>query len=438
MRWRSHSAATALGALATLNAYRPLTRRGYAVVPAFAAGLFDTELPLLAAGLQLAVTASALKRGAARSNLGRLGLAINAASIAGLVNLHREARRSGTVLEQALADALGPDYRARMAWPPACRDDSAPVVRSHVPLPLVRAKRRYVASAARNLPYGDAGMRNHLDVWRRSDLPRDARAPVLLTVHGGAWVTGNKEIQALPLLSHLAERGWLCIAINYRLGGKAAWPDLVADVKRSIVWTKANIASFGGDPDFLAITGGSAGGHLSALAALSANDPAFQPGFEDADTTVQAAVPLYGVYDWTGQSGGHAYQIPFLERHVVKQPFGAAREVFEQASPITRVRRDAPPFFVLHGSNDTLAYVEPARAFVAALRSVSEQPVAFAELPFAQHAFEFFRSVRALHAVHAIERFLAFVYGEHRSRAGRSPHEAGLLQGARHELAHDP
>ena len=61
--------------------------------------------------------------------------------------------------------------------------------------------------------------------------------------------------------------------------------------------------SYGGDPDFIAITGGSAGGHLAALAALTPNDPEYQPGFEDADTTVQAAVPHYGVYDFAGASG---------------------------------------------------------------------------------------------------------------------------------------
>lgn len=69
-------------------------------------------------------------------------------------------------------------------------------------------------------------------------------------------------------------------------------------MKRALAWVKENIAAYGGDPNFVALSGGSAGGHLTALAALTPNDPKFQPGFEDADTSVMAAVPFYGRYDW--------------------------------------------------------------------------------------------------------------------------------------------
>lgn len=69
-------------------------------------------------------------------------------------------------------------------------------------------------------------------------------------------------------------------------------------------------------------------------------------------------------------------------------------EVFEEASPTLRVHGGAPPFFVLHGRNDTLVPVDVARRFVAALRSVSSAPVAYAELPLAQHAFDVLASLR--------------------------------------------
>ncbi|OOK65057.1 alpha/beta hydrolase fold family protein [Mycobacterium kansasii] len=55
------------------------------------------------------------------------------------------------------------------------------------------------------------------------------------------------------------------------------WPAHIVDVKRALAWVKENIAAYGGDPDFVAISGGSAGGHLSALAALTPNEPRFQP-----------------------------------------------------------------------------------------------------------------------------------------------------------------
>ena len=145
---------------------------------------------------------------------------------------------------------------------------------------------------------------------------------------------------------------------------------------------KEHIAEYGGDPDFVVITGGSAGGHLSALAALTAGGRAFQPGFEDADTSVQAAVPMYGVYDFTnrdrtgrGRHGGHAVPAG------LQVELADAREVWEQASPMTWVGPEAPPFFIAHGANDSLVPVEQARSFARMLREASDQPVVYAELP---------------------------------------------------------
>jgi acetyl esterase/lipase len=78
---------------------------------------------------------------------------------------------------------------------------------------------------------------------------------------------------------------------------------------------------------------------------------------------------------------------------------------------VNRVHSDAPPFFVLHGRDDSVIPVAEARQFAAALREASKSPVAYAELPGAQHAFDIFGSPRARHSAAAIERFLAWVYG---------------------------
>ena len=183
-------------------------------------------------------------------------------------------------------------------------------------------------------------------------------------------------------------------------------------MKRAIAWIREHIAEHGGDPNFVAITGGSAGGHLSSLAALTANDPAYQPGFEDIDTSVRAAVPLYGVYDWVDEDRtGHSGLLRLLELAVVKNKYTKDATPYRAASPIYQVGPDAPPTFVLHGRNDSLVPVEQARAFAAKLRASSGAPVAYAELPLAQHAFDFFGSVRAAATAQAIERFLGVIYG---------------------------
>ena len=219
-------------------------------------------------------------------------------------------------------------------------------------------------------------------------------------------------------MGHLAERGWVSVAVNYRLAPRSTWPDQIVDVKRAISWVKEHIAEYGGDPDFVVITGGSAGGHLSALAALTAGERAFQPGFEDADTSVQAAIPMYGVYDFTNRDRtGRADMEDMLSRLVLKSRLADARETWEQASPMTWVGPGAPPFFIAHGANDSLVPVEQARSFASMLREASDQPVVYAELPRAQHAFDIFSSVRTLHTLRAVDRFLAVVRTAHGARA---------------------
>ena len=117
---------------------------------------------------------------------------------------------------------------------------------------------------------------------------------MLLQIHGGGWMISNKNQQGFPLVYKLAANGWVCVSINYRLSPKATWPDHLVDCKRALAWVREHIDEYGGDPDYVVVTGGSAGGHLAAMVGLTANDPEYQPGFEAVDTTVRAMIPLYG------------------------------------------------------------------------------------------------------------------------------------------------
>ncbi len=413
--------ARAAAAAGTANALRPATRFGPGTPLEFMVGVPISEMPLQVAAAQGALALLGGRGGRARGWRGAVGLGLTAASAAGLWRLHRDAQASEDVLERALRDGLGADYRDRITEP-FSPQPAAPLSRRSLLMPSFPSRRRYTSAGGQDLPYGEAGRRNHLDIWRRADLPADAGAPVLLQVHGGAWVIGQKEGQAYPLMAHLAERGWVCVTINYRLSPRATWPDQIVDIKRAIAWTRATIADHGGDPGFLAITGGSAGGHLASLAALTPGLAAYQPGFEDADTSVAAAVPFYGVYDFTDRHGGANRGLEsLLARRVFKTTLADDRTNWDLASPMSHVRPDAPPFFVLHGTNDTIVPVEQARSFSSMLREVSRRPVVYAELPRAQHAFDTLPSVRAHHAVHAVERFLAVVRSGH---GGATPAEA--------------
>jgi acetyl esterase/lipase len=246
-------------------------------------------------------------------------------------------------------------------------------------------------------------------------------------VHGGGWVIGNKDQQGLPLMYHLAARGWVCVAINYRLSPKATWPDHLVDCKHAIAWIREHIAEYGGDPDYIVATGGSAGGHLTAMIGLTPNDPQFQPGFETVDTSVRAMVPFYGVFDFTDRFGirtGRNRRDPLrrvLERMIVKQPRDAAPEVFDNASPMSHVSPAAPPSLVVHGSLDTLAPIEEAREFVRLLRDASHQPVVYVELQGAHHAFEIFHSIRELHTLAGVDQFLGWLLATDPPAGRRQP-----------------
>ena len=74
---------------------------------------------------------------------------------------------------------------------------------------------------------------HYLDIYRPAD-GTDGSAPVLLQVHGGAWILGNKDQQGIPLMQHLAAKGWVCVAINYRLSPRDPCPAQVVDVKQAI------------------------------------------------------------------------------------------------------------------------------------------------------------------------------------------------------------
>jgi acetyl esterase/lipase len=187
---------------------------------------------------------------------------------------------------------------------------------------------------------------------------------------------------------------------------------MIEDVLRAIAWVKSHAADYGANPDFVAITGGSAGGHLASLAALVRDRQQFQPGFEQVDTRVAVAVPMYGRYDFLNRHkllAGAGLE-PFLVKMVMPGPPDSCPELWELASPESQVHAGAPPFLVVHGSADSMIPVEEARHFVAALRAASTNPVDYAEVPGAQHGYDMVCSSWAMPTVYAVSRFLELRY----------------------------
>ncbi|TGJ94547.1 alpha/beta hydrolase, partial [Actinotalea fermentans ATCC 43279 = JCM 9966 = DSM 3133] len=229
---------------------------------------------------------------------------------------------------------------------------------------------------------GSRGREHRLDVYRPRSRPADG--PTLVYFHGGGYVSGRKELEARAMLSRLASRGWVCVSANYGLRPTTNFPGHLVDAKRVLAWVRAHGATYGADTRRVLVAGSSAEAHLASLVALTPRDPRFQPGFEDADTTVVGAVCPYGYFG---------------------EYYGSGRAPGIETAPGAYLHPAAPPFLVVHGDQDTLVPVEGARRFVADLRGVSTSPVVYAELPGAQHGFDLFHSVRFDAVVTAVEEF---------------------------------
>lgn len=264
----------------------------------------------------------------------------------------------------------------------------------------------------RNLRYAPGAKRRRLlDVYRPRPAP-GAPSPVLLQIHGGGWITGSKGTQGRPLMQKLTSNGWVCVAINYRLAPRTQLHDQIVDCKLALRWIREHIADHGGDPDRVVVTGGSAGGHLAALLALTANDPRYQPGFEQVDTAVIGCVPMYGAYDleelFTDRSTLGRRFTDMVGARIVGVSATDDPGAYRALSPLFTVRPGAPPFLVAHGTLDNLVPVGQARRLVAALREVGTE-VAYVELAGAPHAFDVFHSEWADAAVTGTARWLAWL-----------------------------
>lgn len=347
---------------------RPLARAS------FWFGMVLSEIPHAGIVLLGASTLLAAAEGDLDTTAGRIVAALAVAAMAALLVPLWQGIRVPAVVRRALAEAFG---------------DGAGGTRSRRTRPWLRilllpvARWKWGVLRIRDIAYGPAGRRHRLDVYRRPGAP--AGAPVLVHFHGGQYRAGAKSRESRAMLYRLASLGWVCVSANYRLSPQVSFPEHQIDGKRVIAWIREHGHEYGADASRLFVAGSSAGANIAGLCAFTPNDPAFQPGFEDADTSVTGAVLLYGYY-------GH---------HFGAAPAGPPPPM----QPQGYVHADAPPLFVAHGTNDSWGTVEAARDFAAKARRVMSAPVVYVELPGAQHTFDLAHSARFEAVVDGVEAF---------------------------------
>lgn len=403
-----------LSAWATYNLYHPVYQHPKGVVISFISGWLVGELLWHHLAFQVAMTLLFIGAGVVEGVIGALAMLVLLVSWWAMLQYHQLSDQAKDDIEQSLVRGLGSNYREALqseAVLSAPRSLSKPQLAQ--PLRVLRSPD---VECLKNICYEQIdGLNLKLDIRRhRNPARRIGNAPVLFQIHGGAWThkMGSKNEQALPLMNCLAEMGWVCVSISYRLSPRATFPDHIIDCKKALVWVKKHIAEYGGNPDFIVVTGGSAGGHLSSLLSLTENYAPFQPGFEEEDTRVKGCVPFYGIYDFYDEQGlqYHKALEEILEKSVLKVSKQRNPELYKQASPINHIHADAPPFMVIQGDRDTLVSTDETRYFVERLRQISSNPVVYAEIAGAQHAFDVFPSVRSEHVLKGVVEFVSWLY----------------------------
>ncbi len=176
-------------------------------------------------------------------------------------------------------------------------------------------------------------------------------APVVIYVHGGGWTDGDKASGGERERQELLVRGYLVVAVNYRLAPEYKFPAQIEDVKCAIRHLRANIAAYNLDPDRIGAWGNSAGGHLVSLLGVTDASASFEGGGGHADQSsrVQAVVDGCGPADLTQDFSGFSSW--------GNRVFGvteSSSQIIVRASPVTYVSSDDPPFLIVQGENDTL------------------------------------------------------------------------------------
>lgn len=353
-------------ALLTAIALAPPTRPRRLAIATYMISMAIIELPHLFALLVIGSTWLSLVDGAPPPGEATIVLTATALILAGLTVVAVRGIRAPRSVDRGLTAAGIPEAQHHRPW----------WLVAVTPFPVRPRRIQRIA----NLSYGDHP-KQRLDLYRRRD--HRGPSPVLVYLHGGGYVSGNKHWEGRPLINHLADRGWVCLSASYRLRPEADFEDHLADARAVLAWARRHAAEHGGDPDTVVMAGSSAGAHLTAICAMT-QDRA-EPESDNPSSAVVAGICMYGYY---GRYYGRGPSEP------------------TPSTPLALDPAKAPPMLLSHGTLDTYTSVEDARALADRLRSGSRNPVVYAELPGGQHGFDLFRSWRMQAVLDGVDAFV--------------------------------
>ncbi len=229
-----------------------------------------------------------------------------------------------------------------------------------------------------NIPYaGTENPRQMLDLYLPSKPAADKPLPVVVWIHGGAWLGGNKSSGRGMLLPLVASGNYAGVSVAYRLSGEATWPAQIHDCKAAIRWVRAHAKQYNLDADHIGVWGSSAGGHLVAMLGTSGGVKQLEGTLGkhlDHDSRVTCVVDYFGPSDmltmgkYPSQMKHDAPDSP--ESKLLGGPVQEMKEAARSASPTSYVSKDDPPFLIVHGDKDPLVPHNQSVRLAAGLRKV--------------------------------------------------------------------
>lgn len=263
-----------------------------------------------------------------------------------------------------------PQVEAEPVIPPVVPwDDTPPGLMSEEQLMLEPISYRL------DIPYSSSGHPCHLLDLYLPLYPSQEAVPVIMFLHGGSWIGGDKAEEAVRLMPFLQTGEYAAVSVNYRLAPEARWPAQLHDVKAAIRWVRANAHVFGLDADRIALWGRGAGATLALLAAFTADDPHWEGElgpFAHQGTSVAAVVNYYAasdllklishpeVFDRTNPDSPEAQLLGAPVHEVPRLAF--------EASAVNHIHEDAPPVLSLHGTADLVVPFRQAELLHEALQ----------------------------------------------------------------------